>query len=75
MKLSGKQKAIMSSHNSSYESIALPIRQAALGYISGTLEEWPALDKELRKHGIALPLSTRSDACRKACLRIMKSYG
>ena len=75
MKLSGKQKAIMTSHNSSYESVALPIRQAALGYISGTLEEWPALNQELRKHGVILPLSTRSDACRKACLRIMKNCG
>ena len=74
MKLSGKQKSIMSSQNSSYDSVGLPIRQAALGYISGTLQEWPILDRELRKHGIILPSSTRSDTCRKACLQIMKDH-
>ncbi|AMO55165.1 hypothetical protein [Endozoicomonas montiporae] len=63
-----------SSHNTTYDSVSQPIRQAALGYISGTLEEWPILDKELRKHGVVLPSSTRSDACRKVCLRILKDH-
>ena len=71
----GKQKKIMSSHNNTYDSVSLPIRQAALGYISGTLEEWPLLDQELRKHGVILPASTRSETCRKACLRILKEHG
>lgn len=75
MKQSGKQKKIMSSFGTPFDSVSLPIRQAALGYISGTLEEWPILDKELRKHGVVLPSSTRSDICRKACLRIIKEHG
>ena len=75
MKRSEKQKKITSNPGTPSDSVSLPIRQAALGYISGTLEEWPTLDEELRKHGIALPSSTRSDICRKACLRILKEYG
>ena len=60
--------------SSTHEVISQPIRLAALGYISGTLKQWPALNRELKKHGIYLPDSTHSSQCRKVCLRIMDNY-
>lgn len=49
----------------------MQIKQAAAGYVSGTLDEWPHLKHALRKRGIKLPNTTNalrvSVVCKTYC--------
>lgn len=52
----------------------LQVEQAAAGCVSGTLEEWPDLNRALCRVGVALPLETPAGSLRVIC-RLLLSAG
>lgn len=54
------------------DHLRLQIEQAAKGCISGSLDEWPHLDKALKTLGYDLPSWTHYIILRQICIRIMK---
>ncbi len=51
----------------------LQIDQAAIGCISGTLNEWPELDHALKKYNITLPHDTIAITLQRICQLLLKN--
>lgn len=53
----------------------LQIRQAAIGCVSGTLEEWPQLRRALSNHGVFLPKTANAMEVKAACINYFEQQG